>query len=205
MGKSKKAPDYATTTVDTGLYGTSTTTKQGTTFTPTNFQSNLVNTVENNIPNMFNNYYNSSYNNNDFQKYLGTRENAQTNAFNNTIYNQLEERGLMKDKALAGSLNAWQNTLENQRANALSDWQTEQANSLNTLMGLYEVPYNIISGQASASQGLSNAITQYNVGKYNAEKAKSGNLFNLLSEIGASAGSFGNLSKNTSGSKSSNL
>lgn len=205
MGKSKKAPDYATTTVNTGLYGSSTTNKKGTTFNPTNFQSNIVNTVENNVPNMLNNYYNASYENNDFQKYLETRENAQTNAFNNSIYNQLAEKGLMKNQALVGAQNAWKNTLNDQKVNALTDWQTNQANSINTLMSLYEIPYNIMSGQSNASQGLSNAITQYNINKYNAEKAKSGNLFNLLSEIGSSAGSFGNLSKNTSGSKSSNV
>lgn len=203
MGKSKKAPDYATTTVDTGLYGSSTTSKNGTTFRPTDFQKQLVGTVENNVPNLFNNYYNASYDNNDFQKYLGTRQSNQTSAFNNSIYNQLASKGLMTNQGLAGAQKSWKNTLEREKADALSDWQNDQANTLNTLMGLYQIPYNIINGQINASQGLSNAITQYNVNKYNAEKAKSGNLFNLLSEIGASAGSFGNLSKNTSGTEKS--
>lgn len=207
MGKSKKAPDYAETTIDTGLYGSSTTNKNGTTFKPTDFQKQIVSTVETNVPALFNNYYNASFDNPDFNKYLETRQNSQTDAFNNSIYNQLKSKGLMTSDGLAGAANSWNNTLNNQKADALRDWQNEQANTMSTLMNLYQIPYSIMSGQTNASQGLSNAITQYNVNKYNAEKAKNGNLFNLLSGLGASAGSFGGFSTNSSGSnqKKSNI
>lgn len=197
MGKSKKAPDYAQTTIDTGLYGSSTTNKNGTTFNPTDFQKQIVSTVETNVPALFNNYYNASYDNSDFNKYLGTRQNAQTSAFNNAIYNQLRTKGLMKDEGLAAAANSWNNTLNNQKADALYDWQNEQADNMSTLMNLYQIPYSIMSGQTNASQGLSNAITQYNVNKYNAEKSKNSNLFNLLSDLGSSVGSFGGKSNNS--------
>lgn len=204
MGKSKKAPGYASTTVDTGLYGSTTTNKNGTTFNPTDFQKSIVNTVENNVPNNLNNYFNASYDNQNFQNYLNTRQNAQTGAYNDVVYNQLADKGMMRNNALTGAKKAFSDVLSNQKADALSDYKSDQLSQLSTLMGLYEVPYNIMNGQTNASQGLSNAITQYNVNKYNSEFNKNQQLFNMLSEIGSSAGGFanmGNKSSDKSGSK----
>lgn len=199
MGKSNKAPDYAATTTDTGLYGSTTTDKNETTFNPTDFQKSIVNNVENNVPNNLSNYFSANYANDDFQKYLNSRQSMQTNAYNNIIYDQLANKGMMRDNALSGAKNAWNSVLSDQKVDALSDYKGEQLSQLNTLMGLYEVPYNIMNGQSNASQGLSNAITQYNVNKYNSEFNKNQQLFNLASEIGTSAGGFGGNKSSKSG------
>lgn len=55
MGK-KKAPEYATTNYDTGgLFGSSTTSKSGTTYNPASWMSDTMGTVGNNVNSTLNN------------------------------------------------------------------------------------------------------------------------------------------------------
>lgn len=172
MGKSNKAPEYANSTIDTGLYGTVTTNQNGTTYNPTDFQTSLINSVESTVPNNFNNYFNGGYDNQNFQNFLNTQQNAQANAYNNSVYNQLADRGLMRNAGLAKTQNSFANVLSNQNADTFSNWRSNQLNQMSNLMNVYGVPYSMIGDQIGSSQKMSQALTNYNTKQYNSQKQK---------------------------------
>lgn len=193
MGKSSKAPDYANSTIDTGLYGTVTTNGSGTTYNPTNFQTSLINSVENAVPNNFNNYFNGGYDNQNFQNYLNTQQNQQANAYDNAVYSQLANRGLMRNAGLAKTHDSFANVMNNQTADAFSNWRTNQLNQMSNLMNVYGVPYGMIQNQLKSSQDMSKALTDYSVKQYNLQKkrqesenAQNANSMNSLAQTAAS-------------------
>lgn len=193
MGKSSKAPDYANSTIDTGLYGTVTTNGSGTTYNPTNFQTSLINSVENAVPNNFNNYFNGGYDNQNFQNYLNTQQNQQANAYDNAVYSQLANRGLMRNAGLAKTHDSFANVMNNQTADAFSNWRTNQLNQMSNLMNVYGVPYGMIQDQLKTSQDMSKDLTDYSVKQYNLQKkrqesenAQNANSMNSLAQTAAS-------------------
>lgn len=193
MGKSSKAPDYAHSTIDTGLYGTVTTNGRGTTYNPTDFQTSLINSVENAVPNSFNDYFNGGYDNQNFQNYLNTQQNQQTNAYDNAVYSQLANRGLMRNAGLAKTHDSFANVMNNQTADAFSNWRTNQLNQMSNLMNVYGVPYGMIQDQLKTSQDMSKDLTDYSVKQYNLQKkrqesenAQNANSMNSLAQTAAS-------------------
>lgn len=193
MGKSSKAPDYAHSTIDTGLYGTVTTNGRGTTYNPTDFQTSLINSVENAVPNSFNNYFNGGYDNQNFQNYLNTQQNQQANAYDNAVYSQLANRGLMRNAGLAKTHDSFANVMNNQTADSFSNWRTNQLNQMSNLMNVYGVPYGMVQDQLKTSQDMSKALTDYSVKQYNLQKkrqesenAQNANSMNSLAQTAAS-------------------
>ena len=68
MGKGSKKQEYPTTTVNTGLFGKATTSKEGTTYKPTKFQKQLVGVTKNNAVNALNSYLNPDYESEDYKR-----------------------------------------------------------------------------------------------------------------------------------------
>ena len=186
MGKSSKAPDYATTTNNTNLYGSSTSTKQGTTFTPTNFQTNLVNNIEQQLPNSLNEYLNPTYSSDLYKAQQEQRNINNSQNYDANVLGDVANRGLMRSSGLQAQTSAFADNIAAQEAQAMSDYKAQQANNLSQLMGLYEIPYNMMLGNNNASQNLSNAVSNNNLLKYNA--GSNGMLYNMLSESAVGAG-----------------
>lgn len=188
MGKSNKAPDYATTTNNTGLYGSSTTNKNGTTFNPSSFQKNLVGSVEKQLPNTLNEYINPTYNSPEYLAQQGQRYKNYSQAYDANVLGGVANRGLTRSSALQAATNDFSNQVAQNEAQAMSDYKNSQANDLSLLLGLYETPYNMMLGSNNASQNLSNAVSNNNLLRYNAKS--DGLLYNMLSEgaIGAGTG-----------------
>lgn len=188
MGKSNKAPDYATTTNNTGLYGSSTTDKNGTTFNPSGFQSQLVGSVEKQLPNTLNEYINPSYNSPEYQAQQAQRYKNYEQAYDANVLGGMANRGLTRSSGLQAATNQFSNQLADNESQAMADYKSAQANDLSTLLGLYEVPYNMMLGSNNSSQNLSNAVSNNNLLRYNAKS--DGVLYNMLTEgaIGAGTG-----------------
>lgn len=186
MGKSSKAPEYASTTNNTNLYGSSTTNKNGTTFSPTNFQSNLVNNVEQQLPNTLNEYINPTYNSDLYKAQQEQRNINNSQNYDANVLGDIANRGLMRSSGLQAQTNIFADNIANQEAQAMADYKAQQANNLSQLMGLYEIPYNMMIGNNNTSQNLSNAVSNNNLLKYNA--GSNGMLYNMLSESAAGAG-----------------
>lgn len=203
MGKSNKAPDYASTTTNTGLYGSSTTNQNGTTFNPSAFQSTLINNVQNQLPNTINEYINPTYSSPEYQLQQAQRYKDYSQNYDANVLGNIANRGLMRSSGLQAATNQFSNQIAQNEAQAMQDYTNLQGSDINTLMGLYQVPYGMMNNTNNASQNLSNAVSNYNLMKYNAQ----GNsmLTNMLkggaqgAMAGSSAGPWGALALGIAG------
>lgn len=193
MGKGSKpsAPAYPTTTTNTGLWGSSTTGPSGTTFSPTQFQKQLIGSVESYIPQTLDYMMNPTTDNAYYQAQKNVRQQAQNDAFENQVVNALASRNLSRGSAGQGLINSYADSVARQEAQALSDAQGQASALLAQLMGLHAAPYEMMQGTSQLSQAGTNALADYNMQKYQAELANQnakyqlwGNLANSLGQAG---------------------
>lgn len=193
MGKGSKpsAPAYPTTTTNTGLWGSSTTGPSGTTFSPTQFQKQLIGSVESYIPQTLDYMMNPTTDNAYYQAQKNVRQQAQNDAFENQVVNALASRNLSRGSAGQGLINSYADSVARQEAQALADAQGQASALLSQLMGLYAAPYEMMQGTSQLSQAGTNALANYNMQKYQAELANQnakyqlwGNLANSLGQAG---------------------
>lgn len=193
MGKGSKpsAPAYPTTTTNTGLWGSSTTGPSGTTFSPTQFQKQLIGSVESYIPQTLDYMMNPTTDNAYYQAQKNVRQQAQNDAFENQVVNALASRNLSRGSAGQGLINSYADSVARQEAQALSDAQGQASALLAQLMGLHAAPYEMMRGTSQLSQAGTNALADYNMKKYQAELANQnakyqlwGNLANSLGQVG---------------------
>ena len=178
---------YNNGTYDTGLYGSSTSTKNGTTWTPTSFQTQLVNYAQNNIPTLLNQYLNPSTNSDWYQQNKAIRQQAQNDAFENQVINPLASRNLTRGSSVNALSNMFANDVARQERQALLD-DSERAGQLaSQLMNYYQVPYAMMSDsnvramqQANMANQYDLAKAQYELNKYNAQNQMSALLMNTL-------------------------
>ena len=142
-------------TYDTGgLYGSSTTGKKGTTYKPSDFETQLVNQTTSAIPGYLQQLISPTY---DSQSYLNRQQqlsNSANQSLENNIINPLSQRGLTRGSSI--------NQMSNQLANKLTDAQLDLMNSedsrvsniLGQLMNYYQVPYNMMNTANQSSSGL---------------------------------------------------
>ena len=102
MGKSKKAPEYATTSYNTGgLFGSSTTNESSTTFTPTDWQKNTMSVIGSNLPATLNNMLSNDYlNDPNFQAYRNNFNRQMAQSYDSNVLGQLANKGLMRSSGL---------------------------------------------------------------------------------------------------------
>lgn len=142
-------------TYDTGgLYGSSTTGKRGTTYKPSDFETQLVNQTTSAIPGYLQQLISPTY---DSQSYLNRQQqlnNTARQSLENNVINPLSQRGLTRGSSI--------NQMSNQLANKLTDAQLDLMNSedsrvsniLGQLMNYYQVPYNMMNTANQSSSGL---------------------------------------------------
>lgn len=187
MGK-KKAPEYAKTTTDTGLWGSSTTDKKGTTYNPTSWQSSTMATVGNNInptlQNMISNDYSTDAN---FQAYQNQLYDTMGQQYDQMLGN-LADRGLMRSSGLQALNNSYAKALQDNVTDLYDNYYNRQANNLSNLMNTSNTLYNYMTGTTGASNQQSNAVSQYNLNKWQQEQAAQQAMFNSLMNAGAQIG-----------------
>lgn len=200
MGKGSKssAPAYPTTTTNTGLWGSSTTGPSGTTFSPTQFQKQLIGSVESYIPQTLDYMMNPTTDNAYYQAQKNVRQQAQNDAFENQVVNALASRNLSRGSAGQGLINSYADSVARQEAQALSDAQGQASAMLAQLMGLYAAPYEMMQGTSQLSQAGTNALANYNMQKYQADIA---NKNALLSGLGSMIGTIGSAAGKIYGGK----
>lgn len=199
MGKGKSsAPAYPTTTTNTGLWGSSTTGPSGTTYSPTEFQKQLIGSVESYIPQTLDYMMNPTTDNAYYQAQKNARQQAQNDAFENQVVNALASRNLSRGSAGQGLINSYADSVARQEAQALADAQGQASALLSQLMGLYAAPYEMMQGTSQLSQAGTNALADYNMQKYQADVA---NKNALLSGLGSMIGTIGSAAGKIYGGK----
>lgn len=187
MGK-KKAPEYAKTSYDTGgLFGSSTTDKSGTTYTPTSWMTNTMNTVGNNVNSTLNNMLSNDFvNDANFQAYQNQLNKTAAQNYDASVLSPLANRGLMRSSGLQAATNAFADTLANQTTNLYDNYYNRQANNLSNLMNTSNTLYNYLTGINQGSQTNSKNVSDYNMQAYQAQQAANNALWGGLMNAGAS-------------------
>lgn len=189
MGK-KKAPEYATTNYDTGgLFGSSTTSKSGTTYTPTSWMSDTMGTVGGNVNSTLNNMLSNDFANDpNFQAYQNQLNKTAQQSYDASVLSPLANRGLMRSSGLQAATNAFADTLADQTTNLYDSYYNRQANNLSNLLNTSNTLYNYLTGINTGSQNLANNVSNYNMQAYQAQQAANNALWSGLMNAGAGLG-----------------
>lgn len=152
MSSGNKVKDQTVSTG--GLYGSATTGKRGTSFKPSDFQTQLVGQTSSAIPQYLQQLISPTYDSQSYNNRLQQLNNAAQTSLENNIISPLSQRGLTRGSSV--------NQMSNQLNNKLVDAQLDLMNSedarvnsvLSQLMNYYQVPYNMMSGLMQGSQNL---------------------------------------------------
>lgn len=186
MGSKKKS--YPTTTVDTGLFGKSTTSGKGSTFTPTEFQQNLIGVTEQNAIPSLQSYLNPDYESEDYKRgdeyYQGKMYGQLQNNYLNPALSKNLLRGSTANDIMRGFANDLATT-EYERQNQYRDQQLQ-----NYMAAM--LPYTTIYDMSKGTQGLSSALAN-SIANYQLSQQNSSGLGSLLGGIGNMMGGAGSM------------
>jgi hypothetical protein len=187
MGKGAKKEEYPTTTVNTGLFGKSTTKKSGTKYKPTAFQKELVGITESNAGNALRNYLNPDYESEDYRRgdeyYTGKMQDT----LQNDYLAPALQRNLLRGSSANDIMRGFANDLASSEYERQQDYRDQQLQNYMAAMMPYTSIYDMQQGTSGLSQALSNAVGSYNLNK-NRGSGSSG-LGSLLGSAGGVMGS----------------
>lgn len=191
MGKSKKAPEYATGSYDTGgLFGSSTTSKNGTTFNPTGWQTSTANTAGQGISSSLSNMLSNDYANDpNFKTYQNQLNKSMAQSYDTSVLGQLANRGLMRSSGLQSATNAFNDTLANKVTDLYDNYYNRQANNLTNSINAANAIYNYITGINTGSQNNANNVSNYNLNRVAANNAATANNNALYGQLGSTIAS----------------
>lgn len=192
MAEKSGAPDYPTTKVDPTLYGSSVTNAGGTTYNPTDFEKSLVSTSQGGITKTLNQLLNPTYDSADFNKYKSDLQTQQQNGFENNVLSPLVSRGLLGTSGAANLANQYGSTMNQQTSDLMDNYKNQNSNLLKQLMSVYAMPYDMMNGTSSLSQGLANSVGNYNLANTELNNKANAAMWSALSgNIGSYGGSGG--------------
>lgn len=198
MGKSKKAPEYAETKYDTGgLFGSATSNKSGTTYNPSSWMSNTMNTVSGNINSTLNNMLSGDYANDaNFQVYQDQLNRSAAQNYDASVLSQLANRGLMRSSGLQSATNAFADTLANNTADLYDSYYNRQANNLSNMLNTSNAIYNYLTGINAAALNNTGSVNSYEL-----NRAGLNDNSNLWGQLANTAGSVAGSAISTFGAK----
>lgn len=208
MGSQVKAKPQ---TFNTGLYGSATTGKNGTTYNPSDFEQKLINMTNNYIPQYLEQMVNPTYDSNVFQAQTQQRNRLANQSYENNLINPLASRGLTRGSSINQMSNQFANKLADLETDAMANEDTRNANIVNNLMNYYQVPYNMMMGISNYTnnqyqQAVQNALKQNQANDKNLSGLSSslGNVSELALKAAQGSGMSG-LGGGTSGVSSSGM
>ncbi|MBQ2396013.1 MAG: hypothetical protein II304_03065 [Bacteroidales bacterium] len=189
MGKSK-APEYAKTTYNTGgLFGSSTSDKGGTSYTPESWMTNTMNTVGTGVNTSLQNMFSNDYENDaNFNAYRDNLYNTMGQQYDQVLGN-LADRGLMRSTGLQALNNNYAKALQDNVTSLYDNYYNRQANNLQNAMNTSNSIYNYVNGITGNNMQNSNAVSDYNMKAYQADQANKQAMWNTLGQAAAAVGS----------------
>lgn len=165
MGKASKAPGYSTATYNTGgLFGSSTASKGGVDFKPTDTMTSTGNTawagVENSLQGINSNDYSQDPN---FQVYQDNFNRGMQQAYENNVLGNLTDRGLMRSSGLQAATNSFNNTMQQGLSDLYDSYYNRQSNNLSNNMNVLSQLYNFLTGVNTGAQNQANSVSNYNL------------------------------------------
>lgn len=189
MGKNS-APEYPTTTVKTGLFGKSTTNKEGSTFTPTSFQKNLIGVTEQNAIPSLTNYLNPDYESEDYKRGDEYYANKMNTMLQNNYLNPALSRNLLRGSTASDIMRGFASDLAANEYERQNNYRDQQLQNYMAAMLPYTTIYDMSKGTQGLSSSLANSLASYNLNKYQLENQSSG-LGSALGGLGSLAGGAG--------------
>ncbi len=192
MGKSSSAPKYATTTNNTGLWGSSTTGAKGTTYNPTNWMTDTMGTVGNNLNSTLGNMLTNDYSQDaNFKAYQDQLNKTMGQNYDATVLAPLTNRGLMRSSGLQAATNSFANTLADNTIDLYDNYYNRQQNNLSNLLNTSNAFYDYMTGATTGSRQDTQSVNDYNMKAWQQEQANKnalfGNLMNAAATIGGAA------------------
>ncbi len=146
-----------------GLYGNSTTNKNGTFYNPSSFETQLVNQTTSAIPSYLQQLVSPTYDSQSYKNRQHQLANAATQSLENNIISPLSSRGLTRGSSINQMSNQLANKLTDAELDLMNSEDSRVANVLSQLMNYYQVPYNMMSSANQASNNLyQNALANSN-------------------------------------------
>lgn len=184
MGKKSKAPEYATTTTDTGLWGSSTTGKSGTTYNAPDWMNSTMGTITSNLAPTINSMTSNDFENDaNFQAYQNKLYNTMGQQYDQMLGN-LADRGLMRSTGLQALNNNYAQALQDNVTGLYDSYYDRQANNLSNLLNTSNTLYDYMTGATSLSKNDANAVNQYNLAKYKLDNSSNSNIGSIIGGVG---------------------
>ena len=190
MGKSK-APEYATTKYDTGdLFGSSTTSKKGTTYDPASWMTDLSGTATSGLSTSLNNMLSNDYSNDaNFQAYQDQLNKTALQNYDASVLSPLANKGLMRSSALQAATNSFNDSLIDNTMDLYNDYYNRQANNLSNSLNSLNALYQYLTGVNTGSQTNSQNVSNHNMEAYKADQQVKAAMWQALgSAVGGIAG-----------------
>lgn len=187
MGSSS-APSYATTTTDTGLFGKATTSGSGSTFSPTDFQKQLVGITENNAGRALSEYLNPNYDSEEFRQGDAYYTNKLNNTLQNNYLNGALSRNLLRGSTASDVMRGFAQDLANTEYERQQQYKADQLQRYQAAMLPYATIYDMSQGTQGLSNQLSNNVSNYNLAAYQAEQQANQAMMNGIANNVAAAG-----------------
>lgn len=190
MGKTKKAPDYATGSYNTGgLFGSSIADKNGVTHTPTSQITNTGNTAWSGLQNTLQGLSSNDYANDpNFQAYQNKLNSTMAQNYDTSVLSQLANRGLMKSSGLQSATNAFADTLANQTTDLYDSYYNRLSNNLSNYQNVLSNLYNYITGVNTGAQNQANNVSNYNLNRTSVNNGSNSNIGSMLGGVGSLVG-----------------
>lgn len=187
MGK-KSAPEYAKTSYDTGgLFGTSTTDKNGTTFNPESWMTNAGTTAGTGINTSLNNMLSNDFMNDaNFQAYQNRFNDLASQNYDTSVLSNLANRGLMRSTGLQVATNNFNDALIDNTTDLMDNYYNRQTQNLSNALNTQNALYQYLTGVNQGSQTNSQNVSNYNLQKWQAEQQANQAMLNSLMNAGAS-------------------
>ncbi|MCD7779805.1 MAG: hypothetical protein LUH05_03955 [Candidatus Gastranaerophilales bacterium] len=174
MGSSSSTPSYSSATVDSGNWGTSTTNKNGTTYTAPGWINDTMDTVGNNLSSTLQSVLSNDYSNDaNFQTYLDNFNKNMEQSYDSDVLSQLANKGLMRSSGLQAATNSFNDTMADNLSDLYSNYASQQSSNLTNLLNTSNALYEYMTGLGSSSSSLANALSSYNYNAYNNDKNNS--------------------------------
>lgn len=189
MGKGSSKTQYPTTTVNTGLFGKSTTGPTGSKFKPTEFQKQLVGVTEENAAKNLQEYLNPDYDSESFRQGDEYYTNKMQNTLQNNYLNPALANNLLRGSTSSDIMRGFANDLATSEYERQKDYKDQQLQNYMAAMLPYTTIYDMSKGTTGLSQALSNSIANYNL----SQNQGSSGLGSLLGSVGSLMGGTGSL------------
>ena len=176
-------------TFSTGLYGSATTNKYGTTYDPSAFEKKLVNMTSNYVPQYLEQLVNPTYNSEVFQAQTAQRNRLANQSFENNVINPLASRGLTRGSSINQMSNRFANKLADLEVDAMAQEDTRNANMVDNLMSYYQVPYNMMNDVSTFSSNQYQQAYQNALLDSKNQNSSLNNIAGMLGNVSSAGGS----------------